>query len=392
MTTLPLEGVRVIDFTWVIAGPVCTRILGALGAEVIKIETRRRPELSRRDAYDYTILNTSKKSITLDMTKTEAREIAKKLVAKGDVVMENFGPGVMDRLGLNYQALREVKSDVIMLSISGLGRTGPESSFVAYGTMIQCFALWNSVIGYPDKPPVVSGGWTDPITGTTATFLLLAAIYHHRRTGEGQYIDLSMAESTLSALPEAQIDYMLNERVQRPQGNHDNSAAPHDCYKCKGTHEWVAIAVTNEAEWQALGEVLGNPAWVSEQRFADSISRWHHQDELRPLIEEWTRQRSHQEAMDQLQRVGIPAAAVYNGKDLFDSSTQITHRRFLTPAIDEFGNHQYLFNLPWLTDEHREGNIYRSPALGEHNEFVLKEILGLSTGEIARLIEQEVVY
>ncbi len=391
MPSLPLEGVRLIDFTWVIAGPVCTRILGALGAEVIKIETRRRPELSRRDAYDYEILNASKKSITLDMTKPEAREIAKQLVAKGDLVMENFGPGVMDRLGLNYQALREVKPDIIMLSISGLGRTGPESGFVAYGTMIQCFALWNSLIGYPGKPPIVSGGWTDPITGTTAAFLLLAAVYHHRMTGQGQYIDLSMAESTLSALPEAQIDYLMNGRIQQPRGNHDDAAAPHDCYKCKGTHEWVAIAVTNDAEWQALGRALGNPAWMEERRFHDPISRWHHQDDMRPLIEEWTRQRSHQGAMDQLQQAGVPAAAVYNGKDLFES-IQVAERHFLASTTDAYGNPERLFNLPWLVDGRREGDIFRAPALGEHNEYVLGDILGLSADEIARLVEQEVVY
>ncbi|MCL5026813.1 MAG: CoA transferase [Chloroflexi bacterium] len=391
MSSLPLDGVRLIDFTWVIAGPVCTRILGALGAEVIKIETRTRPELSRRDAYNYQILNASKKSITLDMKKPRARELARELVRHGDLVMENFGPGVMDRLGLSYAALKEVKPDIIMLSISGLGRTGPESGFVAYGTMIQCFALWNSLIGYPDQPPVVSGGWTDPITGTTSAYLLLAALYHHRLTGEGQYIDLSMAETTLSALPEAQIDYLMNNRIQRGHGNHDAAAAPHDCYRCRGVDQWVAIAVTNEREWQALGRAMGNPPWFGEERLADPVSRWHHQDEMRPLIEAWTRQRTYQEAMDQLQQAGVPAAAVYNMKDMAESP-QMKERKFFAPTQLADGQPELLFSMPWLVDEKREGDIFRAPMLGEHNEYVFGELLGLSKAEIVRLVEEEVIY
>ncbi len=391
MSPLPLEGVRLIDFTWVIAGPVCTRILGALGAEVIKIETRSRPELSRRDAYSYEILNTSKKSVTLDMKKPRAQELARELVRRGDLVMENFGPGVMDRLGLGYSQLQQVRPDIIMLSISGLGRSGPESSFVAYGTMIQCFALWNSLIGYPGRPPVVSGGWTDPITGTTAAYLLLSALYHHRLTGQGQYIDLSMAEATLSALPEAQIDYLMNGRVQQARGNHDDSAAPHDCYRCRGTDQWVAIAVTNEDQWQALGRALGSPAWFGEARFVEPVARWRHQDELRPLIEAWTRQRSHQEAMDQLQAAGVPAAAVYDGRDLFEN-VHLRQRDFLVPAQDAYGNRELLFNPPWQTDGQRQADVFRAPALGEHNQQVFGELLGMTSAEINQLIEDEVIY
>jgi benzylsuccinate CoA-transferase BbsF subunit len=390
MSVLPLEGIRVADFSWVLAGPIATRILGALGADIIKIETRKRPELSSRTGNFYEI-NTSKRGLTLDLSQPRGREVVKEIVRRSDVVVENFAAGVMERMGLGYDVVSQLNPGIIMLASSGLGKSGPDSSHVAYGSMIQCFALWASMIGDPDKPPVHGSVWTDYLTATQEAFLILAAIYQRQRTGLGQYIDLSMAEVTLCALPEPLMDYTMNGRTMRGAFNRDAWCAPHDTYRCAGPDQWVAISVSSDAQWQGLCRVLGYPEWAGETNpWADPLYRWQHESELRPMIEAWSRQVAHTEAMRILQENGVPATAVFNVGELVD----VPHlqERGMFVEVQEKERSRITFGLPWSTETGRMGKFTPAPEVGQHNEEVLVSVLGLSEAEIAELVENKIVY
>ncbi|MFQ6031170.1 MAG: CaiB/BaiF CoA transferase family protein, partial [Dehalococcoidia bacterium] len=251
MSSLPLEGVRITDFSWQIAGPTCTRYLGAMGAEVIRVESNRRPDPYRERTIS-ALINQSKKSVTLNLAHPNGIALARRLISISDVVIENFAPGVIERLGLGYAELRKLKPEIIMLSSAGLGHSGPDYQQVAYGTLIQCFTGWSAVQGYPGGEPDIGGIWTDPVVGMLEVFLINAALHRCWESGEGQYIDLSMAEATTMLLPEIILDYAMNGRVQPPQGNRHASQAPQGNYPCRGEDQWIGIAVGSEEQWQAL--------------------------------------------------------------------------------------------------------------------------------------------
>ena len=214
---LPLDGVRVTDFSWQIAGPTCTRYLGAMGAEVIRIESNRRPDPYRERAISH-FINQSKKSITLNLAHPKGLALAKRLIGLSDVVIENFAPGVIERLGLGYDELRQARPEIVMLSSAGLGHSGPDMQQVAYGTLVQCFTGWSILQGYPGREPDIGGIWTDPMVGMLEVFLINAALHRCWESGEGQYIDLSMAEATTMLLPEIIMDYAMNGRVRGTRG------------------------------------------------------------------------------------------------------------------------------------------------------------------------------
>ena len=226
MNGLALDGVRIVDFSWQIAGPTCTRYLGAMGADVIRIESGRRPDPYRARTISY-FINQSKKSITLNLSHPQGIQLVKDLASISDVVVENFAPGVIERLGLSYEEFRSVRPRIVMLSSAGLRQSGPDMKHVAYGTLVQCFTGWSALQGYPDREPeLVSGIWTDPMVGIMEVFLINAAIHNARQTGKGEYIDVSMAEATTMLLPEVILDYGMNQRTSDPLGNRDIHHAP----------------------------------------------------------------------------------------------------------------------------------------------------------------------
>ncbi len=386
---LPLEGIRIADFSWVLAGPIATRILAAMGADVIKIESRKRPDLSSRSGAFYEI-NTSKRSLTLDLTQPRAKELARQVIDRSDAVVENFGAGVMERLGLGYDVLRQTNPGIIMMASSGLGKSGPDRAHVAYGSMIQCYALWASMIGDPEQPPVHGSVWTDYLTATQEAFLILSALYQRQRTGTGQYIDLSMAEVTLGALPGPLMEMAMNGRPRRGAFNRDAWRAPHDTYRCAGPDQWVAIAVSSDTQWEGLCRALGQPEWAGQPEWRDALYRWQHQDELRPLIEVWTRQRSHEEAMHLLQEEGVPATAVYNVGELVHDDHLAQRELFV--EVQEPAGRRTTVGLPWSTEHGRIGRFAPAPQVGQHSAEVLRDVLGLPEAEIARLIEDSVIY
>ncbi|HEY3109444.1 MAG TPA: CoA transferase, partial [Chloroflexota bacterium] len=272
----PLAGVRVVEFSWVIAGPLMTKYLALLGAEVIRVESERRPEFRSRGGA-FALLNDNKKSCRLDLSNERARDLARRLVAQADVVVENFGTGVVERLGLGYEALRQVRPDLIMLSCSGLGRSGPDRDKLAFGTLLQLGSGWSALQGQPGGDEILVGGaWTDPLCAATGAFALLAALHHRRQSGDGTFIDFSMVEATLCGVPESLMEYAMNHRQPARRGNSDPAAAPHGVYPCRGDDEWVAIAVRSQAEWRRLARALGQPDWTTEQRFADAAGRKRH--------------------------------------------------------------------------------------------------------------------
>jgi benzylsuccinate CoA-transferase BbsF subunit len=401
---LPLEGVRIADFTWAWAGPYATMLLALMGAEVIKIETHKRPDHSRLRslasgpvAWDpdkspiFNDLNLNKMSITLDLAHPKAVELAKRLVAISDVVAENFRPGVMDRLGLGYDVLKDIKPDIVMLSSSSLGAKGPESKYAGYAPIFAAHGGLAHLTGYPDKRPVPLMGSSDLRSAATSAFAILIALYHRGVTSEGQHIDLSSVETLAVLIGDAFLDYFMNNRVPVRKGNRDDIMAPHNSYRCKGENQWVSIAVATDEEWQSLCEVMGNPAWANDERFSDVYRRWHNQEELDGLIGEWTSDYTPGEVTEMLQQASVAAFPSFDGTELFHDphlqarglEMEITH-----PA---FGKRKVLSPL-WKFSETSAEVSRHGPCIGEHNEYVLSDLLGIPQHEIDKLTEEGVLY
>lgn len=407
MARLPLEGVRVLDLTRAYAGPTATLYLAELGAEVIKIEAATRPDIPTREinfaendpgdqpwerAAYFHRLNTGKLDITLDLTNEKGRELFRRLVPHADVVAENYNPATMDRFGLGYAALREINPRIIMVSMSGFGATGPRRSWAAYYTAMESMSGLVAMTGYPDGETMYSGtGYADWILGSAGAAAVLIALHHRNRTGEGQYIDVSGREALLVHIGEAIADFSMNGRAARPSGNRHPGMAPHDTYRCAGEDRWVAIAVRDERDWDAFRRVLGNPEWTLEERFADPVSRWHHQDEMRPLIEAWTSTRDHRDAARTLLDAGVPAAPVLDPRDVF-FDPQLREREYFE-AIDHpvVGRRLYPRQIPARYSAVSREPRAHPPLLGQDNRKVLGGLLGIGDEELAGLESEGVI-
>jgi crotonobetainyl-CoA:carnitine CoA-transferase CaiB-like acyl-CoA transferase len=369
-----------------------------LGAEVIKVESRHRPELLRAMAPDleksptFSALNYGKRSVTLNLTQPQGVALAKRLIKVSDIVTENYATGTMERFGLGYQTLCQLKPDLIMLSISGMGRTGPDSGYVAYAPTIHALGGMCSMTGYVGGPSHLMGAmWGDALAAQTGAFAALAALEHRARTGKGQHIDLAMVQVMLALLPEGVMDYTMNGKVRRPMGNRDEVYAPHGVYRCRGLDKWVAIAVTTDDEWRAFCHALGKPQWAEDERFADTYSRWHHQDILDPLIEEWTQERTACQVMETLQGVGVAAGPSANVAELLNDP-HLNQRGFFLDSDHPALGRGRLARLPFRRNSEFVGNYTESPLMGQDNGYVLGELLGLAPGEVSRLIAHKVVY
>jgi benzylsuccinate CoA-transferase BbsF subunit len=397
----PLSGIRVADFTWAWAGPQASLLLAMLGAEVIKIESRARLDHTRVHSLTagslqggidgspiFNDLNLGKRSVTLNLKKDRARELVRKLVSKSDVVLQNMRPGVLDRMGLGYDDLRAANPEIIMLSSSAVGATGPERSYSGYAPTFACLSGVASISGHPDEPPIALSGSVDLRVGTTSAFAVLAALFHRLRTGEGQSIDISSSEVMSVMMGEAIVGYEQNGRIPGRIGNRDDLMAPHGCYRCNVEGEWITIAVASDAEWRALQSVIGDPR-LDHADFASPQARWQSQDRLDPIVERWTLSQAPHEAVESLQRAGVAAARVQTGSSLSRDAHVLERGVFgevLHPLLGEIK----VVGPPWrMQGAHIPGP---GPLLGEHNHYVLGEILGLDDDEIEKLVEAEVVY
>lgn len=389
-----LTGVRVLDFTRVMAGPYATRILADFGAEVIKIQTAKTATGAEDNAAGYfSAWNRNKKSVTLDMNRGEARELFCRLVAVSDAVVENFTPRVMSNWGLAYDRLKEVRPDLIMLSMSAMGQTGPWKDFVAYGPTFHALSGLTYLTSFTPEEPLGPGyAYADSIFGLYGAIGLLAALEHRDRTGEGQHIDLSGLESVCTLIAPALLDISAHKAEVLPAGNRAAGlrAAPHGCYRCRGTDEWCVIAVFEEDEWQALCRVTGHPEWAKNWRFATFIERTENRKELDILLEDWTKERRAEEAVRILQEAGVPAGVVQSAADLAVDPQLKARDFFVTLQHPLLGNttfDTYPFRFP-----DQQGESWRAaPLLGEHNDYVFGELLGLGKEEISCLKKDGVI-
>ncbi len=424
----PLEGVRVADFSWAWAGPFCAMQLAHLGAEVIKIESRHRIDLGRvipvyptgidpgvnRSGY-FNQWNQGKKSVTLNLHEPEAITIARKIVAKSDVVVDNFATGVMERLGLGYEELRELRPDLIVASISGFGRTGPLRSYMGYGPAIVVMSGLASLTGYGGGGPAEVGiSYGDPNGGIHAAVAICAALAARKRTGEGQYIDLSLLEAMMALLPEGWMEYALNRREPARTANRDSLMAPHNCFRCAGDDEWVTIACGSDDEWRRLCAAMGRPELAGEPRFSTAQARKRHEDELEKFLGDWASLYTKWQITELLQSAGVAALPSMSSKDLAEDAHLNDRGFFARLPHPEVGVRTHA-GIPWrlahgsngvrspapLLGQHTDyvmrawvmdsARTEHAPLLGQHTDYVMSELWGYSKADIERLTELQVL-
>lgn len=400
---LTLNGLKVLDLTWVMAGPLTTAYLGMHGAIVIKIESEKRldharcnpPWLNgiagRERASMFNALNCDKLSLQLNLSTDGGKQVLKRLVAWADVILESFTPGVLARLGLSYEELKKIKPDIIMVSMSIQGQNGPESMSKGFGSEIQALAGFTSFIGYPDGPPLMTGlAYTDFIVPWYTLIGILAALEHREHNGEGQYIDVSHLETGVTFLAVEAIEYLAGAKLKPRIGNRSPWAAPHGAYQLRGEDRWCVLAVLNDMQWHSLKTIMGDPDWARQAKFHSLLDRKMNEEELDKLIGQWTCTQD-EGVIFRLQAAGVPASIVSTGQDL-SACPQLKERgHFLKvvrsdvgPVYCEMPSYRCvppLFELP-----------KPPPSFGEHTEYVCKNILCMSDEEFLKMYDKGVFY
>ncbi len=420
---LPLHGVRVLDITVVWAGPHCTQLLAEWGAEVIRIEplqvvqpntrgaeslvTREQVERSRGTgnlfmAYPnndpeprqwnrspgFNSHARNKRSVTVDITRPEGRKVFLDLVAISDALVENNVPETVEKAGFTYADLAAANPGIIVLRMPAYGLSGPFKNYRSFGTHMEGMTGHHYLRSYPHLDPSMIGDafTVDAASGVAGAFAVVMALRHRRRTGEGQHIEMAQAENFLNYLGEYFLDYSMNGRSPEPQGNHHPSRSPHGVYPCAGEDRWIAIDAGSDAEWQALCDVMGRPAWTVDVRFASTLSRWHHRDELDALLADWTRTQDRDDLFRRLQAAGIAAGPVQNEADAY-ACPQLEARGFFEPLTHpEIGTYRYpglIFKMA-----NTPNHLRRHPVrLGEDNDYVYHDLLDLPPEEYRRMEE-----
>ena len=394
----PLSDVKILDFMWVMAGPASTRILADYGATVVRIESPTRVDTARtiqpyhsdNPGPDSSGLfgncNAGKLGISLDLGNPAARAVVFDLVKWADVVAESFSPKAMRAWGFDYEGLRKVKPDIVMLSSCLMGQTGPIAKIAGYGNMAAAISGFHNLTGWPDRPPAGPfSAYTDYISPRFSAMAILAALDYRRRTGQGQYIDQSQSECSLHFLGSAILDYTVNNRVQERVGNIDNAFVPHGVYPAARGDSWVAIVCRDDDEWRRLCTAMGRDDLASDSRYVSLLSRVEHRDALDTVISEWSRNLGGIQIESLLQSYGIAAHRVQNSSEAY-LDPQFVHRGHFVeldhPALGKF------------TVEGPRAKLSRTPAavrraapmLGQHNQYVLEKILGYGEDKITELV------
>lgn len=392
-----------IDLTAVWAGPFGTRMLGDYGAEVIKVESPRQWDLLRslglipretprwynRSAY-FNHNNRNKYGLALDLSSSAGRDVLLRLCAISAVIVENYRSDVMDNLGLSYEAVREVNPAIIYVSMPGHGKTGPEKDYVAYGSNVEQLSGLVSLSGYEGGEPMKTGfSYGDPMAGTALVAAVAMAIRHRNRTGEGMYVELAQRENLTMFVGEHLVDFSMNGISRPPMGNRHAFLAPHNRYRCAGDDSWVTIACENDGHFRALCGVLGRPELADDDRFSTNGARKANEDDLDAIIEEWTARRGHYEAMHVLQRGGVPAGAVLSVPELLSDPQLRSREAWVEHTHPDAGTWE-MESPPWKLSR-TPGHIrLPAPGFGEHNSYVLRDLLGLGEEAIARLYAEGV--
>ena len=397
-TPSPLAGVRIADFTWVWAGPFCTEQLTHLGADVIRIESSGRPCVTRmlppfadfqpgpnRSGY-FNQYNQGKRSLTLNLKDERAIEIARRLIARSDVVSENFAAGVMDRMGLGYEEVRKLRPDIIMISLSGYGRTGPDKEFVSYGPATVPLSGFSAVTGYAGHPPMHVGiSYGDPTAGLHGAFAVLAALLHRQRTGEGQYIDLSLWEASAALLPDAILESQMNGADPPRMGNRDPRMAPHGVFRSAGEDRWVSIVVGTDEEWRALCRAMNDAKLADDPRFATLPARKQNEDALEERTTAWTKTLSAEDATRLLQEAGVAAFPSMTNQNLAEDPHLNERGFFVDLPHPEVGTRHHA-GIPWKLSGTPCAVRSAAPTLGQHSRQVLEEVLGYSPADVEALV------
>lgn len=416
----PLAGVRVADFCWVGVGACATRALADYGAEVIKIEDRKRIDMTRRlplyknerpRAFGeedvnpdvnrggvFNNYNRNKLSLTVDMRHKQGRAIVDRLIAASSVVTENFAPGVMERWGLTYPRLCELRPDVIFGRMSGYGHSGPDADFRSYGPIIQAVSGLSYISGLPGMAP---SGWGLSYMDNQAAYFnsaaLMMAIYNRERTGRGSEIDVSAVEVGIKLLGPLLLEVTANGRRTRgeefPVGNQleHPKVAPHGVYPLKGDDRWVAIAVFSEAEWLSLKRLMGSPAWADAAEFRNMRARHVNRTSLERQLIAWTATQEARGITDRLQQAGVCGALVANAEDLNEHDPQLAARGVFFEMDHPVIGPARFEGSPTLFSRIRQVNWRSGPLLGEDNRYVLTEILGMTGAEADQLADEGVV-
>jgi benzylsuccinate CoA-transferase BbsF subunit len=393
-----LEGIRVLDFTWVVAGPVATRILADHGAEVIKLERKPGPLGSRQTGLQGD-LHRNKRSIAVNMSTPAGIEIARRLAQVSDIVMDNFSARVMRSWGMDYASLSAVKPDIICLSMSGLGHTGPRSNYVSYGPTLQALAGFTLMMADATGEPAGYGySYADMSGGYTGALAALIALWHRRHTGRGQFVDLSQFEAVTSVIGPALLDITVNGRKQEPPGyrSQELPAAPHGIYRCRPRGDdddrWITISVRTQAEWERFVGALGSPAWAFDAKFRTLYLRMRNRAELDSHVGRWTIAQDAEAAMERLQRAGVAAGVVANGADICERDPHLRARNFWGTVPLPDGTTTHVTGIPMKLSATPGAIRTPSPLIGEANDYVLGELLGMSKAERDALIAETAIW
>ena len=389
-----LENLRVLDLTRVLAGPYATRILADFGAEVIKIQSKKTAfGAESNTSSHFCAWNRNKRSITLDMARSQARDLFLGLVKISDVVVENFSPRVMQNWKLDYERLRQINHGLIMVSMSGMGQTGPWKDLVAFGPTLHSLGGLTYLTSFSEHAPLGVGfAYADIIAGLYGALAVLGALEYRNNTGHGQYIDLSQYEAVCTSIGPALLDVFANKKSLLPRGNVSDhlQAAPYGCYRCSGHDRWCVIAVFTENEWRALCGVMGHPAWTNEERFDTLSKRKAQKTELDDHLQDWTIRHTAEKVVKLLQEAGVPAGVVQNAEDLANDphlSARSFFERLIHPALGELRTDTH----PIRFEGQSPARWRPSPLLGEDNDYVYKELLGLSDKEMNTYVEKGII-
>lgn len=402
---LPLEGTRVVDFTTVYSGPLAGRLLADFGAEVIKLEGTGHPDRVRFQIlpetrgvgprpYDqggyFHQFNRNKCSLALDLGQDEGRRVLKRLVAVSDVFLSNYTARVLANLKLEYRYLKESNPAIVAVSMTGYGVDSVYRDLPAFGPSVEAMAGFTRLVGYGDGVPV---GATSPAADYVAAWYgliaVLAGLYQRDRTGYGQFIDLSQLDGIVTLLGPALMEYILNGREPAQQGNRNPAMCPHSYYRCRGEDQWLGIAVAGDGEWKALCEAARSE-WARDERFSDMPGRKENEDELDRLLERWTIQHDAHDLMQELQRRGVAAGAVLNGRDILQDTSLKQREFFWQVPCPDSGTNQFVGSIVKLSGTPARLRL-PPPRLGEHNRYVLRDLLGMSDEEIQALEDKRVI-
>ncbi len=399
MSKIPLEGIKAISFGVGIVVPELGKIIGQLGAQVIKIEYAKQPDFMRTITPDpnnspgFNESNRNHKVFSVNLSTEKGKKMVRELVKTADIFCENYRGDVMERLGFDYESVKAINPEIIYISSQGFGKDGPYSAHKGYGPTLCAASGLLSIWGQPEDEFGCGGSFPHPdnAAGWQGTMALLAALDYKRRTGRGQFIDMSQAEVAASLIGEAQLDFTINGRIQKRIGNRNPYAAPHGCYRCKGNDQWCAISIYTNEEWESFCNVTGNSGWMDDPRFKDLASRLKNVDELDSLIEAWTADKDHIAVMHLLQGAGIAAGFTMRAydsildpqmnwqKNIEEMDHPVAGKRMYPATPFDMADMEFPKNTP-------------APVLGEHTAEICRDMLNMSDDEIMKLKEENVLY